>query len=108
MRTTMLSLVAAAACLPFAVGCSQNSQVVRGQQPEFAPPAENVIYGDEYGDEDCDECDRHGRHGRGCHCRKCRPYCVPNDLVYPPPGDAPAVVQYPYYTVKGPDCFFHK
>lgn len=106
MRSALLTLVAAAACLPFAVGCSQNSQVVRGQQPEYGPPAENVIYGD-YCEDDGDECDSRC-HRRGCRCCKCRPYCIPNDLVYPPPGDAPAIVQYPYYTVKGPDCFFHK
>jgi hypothetical protein len=93
MRTTMLWLVAVAACLPFAVGCSQNSQVVRGQQPDYCPP----MYGGEY-------CDDGGWCNGWCNCQ---PYCVPNDLVYPPPGDMPAIVQYPYYTNKGPDCFFH-
>jgi hypothetical protein len=93
MRTTMLSLTAAAACLTLAVGCSQNSQVVRSQGPA-------IVESGDYCDE-CDECD-----GRGC--RHCTPYRVPGDLVYPPPGDQPAIVQYPYYTNKGPDCFFHK
>lgn len=131
--------------LPFAVGCSQNSKIVRGQGPEYGPVPAQAMNGD--GDEgDCDfeegdECDETGRpcrrerrcraHGaRGCHrcfggngcqgcnggCDECgclfghggRPYCVPNDLVYPPPGDMPGIVQYPYYTNKGPDCFFHR
>ena len=43
--------------------------------------------------------------GRGCGMC-CRPFHVPRDLVYPPAGDVPAIVQYPYYTCKGPDCFF--
>jgi hypothetical protein len=101
MRATMLSLAAAAACLTFAVGCSQNSHVVRGQQPEYGTP---VVSGDYCEIDDDSNC----RHGHGCHCSMCQPYCVPNDLVYPPPGDQPAIVQYPYYTTKGPDCFFHQ
>ena len=35
-------------------------------------------------------------------------YVVPQGLNYPPPNAMPGVVQYPYYTVKGPDCFFHQ
>lgn len=35
-------------------------------------------------------------------------YKEPRDLRYPPVGDVPAVVQYPYYTFKGPDDFFHQ
>jgi hypothetical protein len=97
----MYSLVAAAACLG-TVGCSQNTQLVRGQQPEYCPPGAGAYNGD-YCEEDCD---RHC-HGPNCCCCQCRPYCIPNDLVYPPPGDQPAIVQYPYYTCKGPDCFFH-
>ena len=33
-------------------------------------------------------------------------YSQPAGLVYPPAHQPPAVVQYPYYTVKGPDDFF--
>lgn len=33
-------------------------------------------------------------------------YSEPTGLVYPPANQPPAVVQYPYYTVKGPDDFF--
>lgn len=35
-------------------------------------------------------------------------YWAPNDLAYPPANALPGVVQYPYYTLKGPDCFFRK
>lgn len=136
MRTTMLSLAAAIACLPFATGCSQSSKVVRGQGPEYGPITASAMYeeGDGDADFDCDDddgyyCDESGRpcargrhcrcHGgcHGCHgcchggCDECcfggTPYCVPRDLAYPPPGDMPGIVQYPYYTSKGPDCFFH-
>lgn len=34
-------------------------------------------------------------------------YVEPSCLQYPTQPDVPAVVQYPYYTLKGPDCFFH-
>lgn len=33
-------------------------------------------------------------------------YEPPEDLVYPPQNQPAAVVQYPYYTLKGPDDFF--
>lgn len=36
-------------------------------------------------------------------------YKVPENLVYPSPSPTPAgMTMYPYYTLKGPDCFFHK
>ncbi|MEO1996375.1 MAG: hypothetical protein ABGZ17_13990 [Planctomycetaceae bacterium] len=35
-------------------------------------------------------------------------YDAPQNLVYPPKNTPPAVVQYPYYTVKGPTDFFYK
>lgn len=35
-------------------------------------------------------------------------YKEPRDLRYPPVGDKLGVVQYPYYTFKGPDDFFLK
>jgi hypothetical protein len=37
----------------------------------------------------------------------CTPYHIPHDLSYPSAGDQFGVVQYPYYTHKGPDCFFY-
>jgi hypothetical protein len=36
-------------------------------------------------------------------------YKVPANLVYPNPSPTPAgMTMYPYYTHKGPDCFFHQ
>jgi hypothetical protein len=34
-------------------------------------------------------------------------YTPPTDLRYPDPNQPPAVMQYPYYTVKGPTDFFY-
>ena len=112
MRTMLLSVAAAALLLPLCVGCSSHrGQVARGQ----APSGNYVTaYGDEVTDDPCDEsCRRPCRvcHGRGCLC--CRPYCIPGNLSYPPDGSnafggayPQAIVQYPYYTCKGPDDFF--
>jgi len=104
MRTTMFSVAAAAALLPLFVGCSsQRSQVARAQGPSGQYV---TAYGEEVCEDDCYDHRHRCRfcHGRGCsHC--CRPYHVPTDLSYPPPSPM-AIVQYPYYTCKGPDCFF--
>lgn len=35
-------------------------------------------------------------------------YKVPKNLTYPAANQMPAVIQYPYYTCKGPDCFFYQ
>jgi hypothetical protein len=107
MRSSILSIVAAAALVPLFVGCSsQKAQVARGQ----APAGQNVTaYGDEICDEDgyAQSSRRHlCRHCGGRGCGFCRPYHVPRDLSYPPQAGLPATVQYPYYTCKGPDCFF--
>lgn len=103
MKTFVLPLFAAA-LLSLGVGCSTSSQVVRSQGPSGP-----VVYGDcEYCPEDCGP---YGGHG----CFGCPPYNIPRDLAYPPGtmggggfGAMPAIVQYPYYTCKGPDCFFHQ
>jgi hypothetical protein len=82
--------------LALATGCTQNSQVVRGQNAGAYPMASG-----EYCMDDCEYCSDGS-------CSHCQPYCIPGDLVYPPPNDMPGIVQYPYYTHKGPDCFFHQ
>lgn len=63
-----------------------------------------------------DECSDEGRcflH-RYCPCTNYQypthvhtfSYYPPKDLRYPQPNTPAAVIQYPYYTVKGPDDFF--
>lgn len=109
MRTMILSVAAATALLTLCVGCgSQRAQVARGQGPAGTYA---TAYGDPICDDECEvqkvKCRRCSCKGRGCSkcCGGCKPYCVPRDLSYPQAGP-PAIVQYPYYTCKGPDCFF--
>ena len=45
----------------------------------------------------------HGHHPTHYHWFS---YEQPRNLVYPPANQPAAVIQYPYYTVKGPDDFF--
>jgi hypothetical protein len=45
----------------------------------------------------------HGHHPTHYHWFS---YEQPRNLVYPPANTPAAVVQYPYYTLKGPDDFF--
>jgi hypothetical protein len=113
MRGTILSIAAAAALLPGLFGCSsQSSQVARGQAPAAAAQQSTGTNVNAYGEECDPNCfDESGRcrHCRGLGCCYCRPYRVPKNLVYPPGGVDGAfggIVQYPYYTCKGPDCFF--
>src|SRR5262249_27644034 len=102
MRKMLLAM--AVVVVPLATGCCENSQTVRGQSPSYGPMTGDMC--DVYGNacQDPARC----RPGRGCKGAACRPYCVPSDSVYPAPWDGPAIVQYPYYTCKGPDCFFRK
>lgn len=95
-------LLGAALLLPLSVGCSKSSQMVRGQSPadmgQYSPnPCPSPYGGDSY-----DPCDPFCRGGRQPRVN----YWTPQDLSYPQ-GQQPAIVQYPYYTLKGPDCFFH-
>lgn len=114
MRTIIQSIAAATILMPVLAGCCCNekksSEVARAQGPV-------AVSGDACYD-DCDDqnCEKPKKKRckfcRGLGCGKCcRPYRVPNGLSYPPDtystgGQMPAVVQYPYYTCKGPDCFF--
>jgi hypothetical protein len=107
MRKGILWTVTAAAALPWIVGCSHHPNIVRGQSPAEGPGQPTVVgtydptcppgYGPACPPGHCPWAD--------CYDFK---YREPRDLVYPPPNAAPPVVQYPYYTCKGPDCFFHQ
>lgn len=108
MRATILSAAAAAALLVLFSGCcscgQNSSDVARGQSPATATAS-----GDEWCEDDCDDAGN-CRHCWGQGCCHCRPYRVPRDLRYPPQANFAAgsagIIQYPYYTCKGPDCFF--
>jgi hypothetical protein len=113
--------------LPLAVGCSTGSQVIRSQSPEHS--SEYCPNGNcQHDPSTCLHCQRNARRNAlgggglgGCFGDCCNgaitgvgtPGCfdcywgnVPP--TYPPQGAMPGVVQYPYYTSKGPDCFFHQ
>jgi hypothetical protein len=111
MRQTILALVAIV-LVPFAVGCSQNSQIVRGQAPAESQAWASAANGEEAecDDPNCPHCRKRSwcERCRSHCCCHCEPYCIPCDVSFPPAGDLPGIVQYPYYTNKGPDCFFHK
>ena len=88
-------------------GCCQSNPIARGQNPGYSDPQACEQYGEGY----CpgDECGPYGRR-RGRNCDDC---CPPHNfgkhkLYYPDQNALPGMVQYPYYTVKGPDCFFHQ
>jgi hypothetical protein len=121
---------------PLCAGCATNSDVIRAQSPagpesamayqQGAPMQGPMMQGGpmqagpmqpggEYGGA-CPEC---GCQDGTCGHRCCLPrhhlwshYCPPQNclhpdpLVYPPNPTPGAVVQYPYYTCKGPDDFF--
>jgi hypothetical protein len=126
MRATIHSVAAGATLLLLFTGCCSNCQkrtqaslgqnqslVARSQSPSdttatasSTSSSTTTKTAEEWCEEDC--FDEHGRcrfcWGHGC-CH-CRPYCIPTNLRYPPEGELPGIVQYPYYTCKGPDCFF--
>ncbi len=75
---------------------------------------DSAVYGGPYIGPECDECDGGPHAGLGCP-HEWHPthnlwyqYDHPQGLVYPADNTPAAVVQYPYYTCKGPDCYFHK
>lgn len=115
MRATILSAAAGAALLLLFTGCcnsqkqsdvarnEKQAQIARSQSPAGTTPAAS---GDEYCDEDCFDEAGNCRHCQGHGCCHCRGYRIPRHMVYPPQGELPGIVQYPYYTCKGPDCFF--
>lgn len=116
MRKVILWSVATMA-LPLCVGCGQNSQIVRGQAPveeRLSPaPQSGAMSNSAALDPNCPP-DLGGAGGFGEN-----PYLPPaykrGTACFPPTSynvypqeQPPAVIQYPYYTTKGPDCFFLK
>jgi len=74
---------------------------VRGQAPteaQFTPANHTTMH-------DGDHEPRGAFHGGHYHTFE---YDVPDNLSYPPANQPPAIVQYPYYTLRGPTDFFQK
>ncbi|GAB4152920.1 MAG: hypothetical protein Tsb009_29040 [Planctomycetaceae bacterium] len=96
---SLKSMLGLAACvlMAFSVGCSSSNGTFRAQNPAYGPMQEV-----HYGPAGCDDC------GKGWYPthRHTYDYKAPQGLVYPPANQPAAVIQYPYYTLKGPDDFF--
>lgn len=108
--------VTAGLLLATMVGCrSPLDSLIRPQSPEpqgdgysNAMPVSHtgaIVYGDGgqeiYG---CPgQCEDAGRRAKWDHRWS---YVPPQNLSYPAPNQPGAVVQYPYYTLKGPSDFF--
>jgi hypothetical protein len=117
-------------------GCASDTGIVRAQAPGEGPPPQGaVVYGTPQNpcpqcgstDGTCAHCclglgyEPHHRvwshysqpdaatclDGYGCCHLGCpTPFGDHGPLVYPPNPTPGAIVQYPYYTCKGPDDFF--
>ena len=74
------------------------------------PTGDCHAYGGGFGGGYCDQPWMHdGGYGYGKYPnhRHSYSYKRPKNLVYPPANTPAAVVQYPYYTTKGPSDFFY-
>jgi len=110
MNAKLIWGIAAALLMPLAFGCTQGPGLVRGQSPvgeEHVGQSCQTCGGQ--GGVGCSDCDTDDDDGDGGH----HPthyhwfsYEQPRNLVYPQANQPAAVVQYPYYTVKGPSDFF--
>lgn len=112
----------------FVTGCASSTPTMRAQSPQTG-------YGSPSGgppmNHDCPMCQPGEVHGQSFVCPpnghgQCSPNCqgagcnlpfhpvhrnfhtyhAPQNLMYPPENSAPAQVQYPYYTFRGPTDFF--
>lgn len=118
--------------LPLSVGCSTGNSVVRGQNPDEIPGGGVVqaSHSQAFGTKSnqvvpishtvassptmmyCppENCPDQSCLGKPCwpHHKHYHSYAAPQNLMYPPANSPAALVQYPYYTVKGPSDFFMK
>lgn len=136
MAHTKLCALIASLVLPLGVGCMSTQETIRSQSPGGGAAVQPAggFYGNTAGPVyhaggcggACDRCstcgDCEGRCGhrlRDIHDLRNGPggawypthhhwhsYEAPRNLQYPASNVPPAVVVYPYYTVKGPDDFF--
>ena len=101
MKTRIALGLAVCLSVSLAIGCQNPRGIVRGQAPtdaQFAPTQNGVM---NYGGQQ----PQGGFRGGDYHTFE---YRVPEGLSYPPANQPPAVVQYPYYTLRGPTDFFQK
>lgn len=123
MATRLLCGMAAFALVSCTTGCTSPAQTFRGQTP--ANGVQNANYNGPRSmpvtpAQHCETCPQHGAacNGNGCYGgfgmmnvpfhpvhRNYYNVDMPRDLRYPAQNTS-AVVQYPYYTTKGPSDFF--
>lgn len=123
MRLMSIQVVAATLVIGLMAGCASSPAVMRAQSPDGNPDGpygavQQVNHSgssDYYYNMGMDPMAQGYCGPDGCGHEFCAPpscyrfqYRVPQGLNYPPPNAMPGMVQYPYYTVKGPDCFFHQ
>lgn len=123
MNSRLSALLLSGAIGILATGCASSTPTFRGQ----SPPASFASWGGGHGHGDnCPMCQANGQgvvcppSGHGCDPNGCmnlpfhpvhrnfHTYSHPQDLMYPPENAAPAMYQYPYYTLRGPTDFFMK
>ena len=121
MNAKWICAAVVAAVLPLSVGCS-SSPVVRGQSPAMPIGSSYEMSGAMMSQGQacpgcpggCPGCQPGSHHGHRTgialkpeHWMKME-YKVPKHLSYPQENFPAPVVQYPYYTHKGPSDFFMK
>jgi len=110
MKSRAAALLLSGAIGLVAAGCASATPTLRGQSPDYGhstwgagecPPSGNCHTG-------------HCHSGAGCNLpfhpvhRNFHTYSKPEGLMYPAENTAPALYQYPYYTLRGPTDFFMK
>ena len=104
MKFRVAISVTACLVISMAIGCQTPSDVYRSQTPGeayYAPASDSDTVTEEWVQQQ-----PRGQF-RGGHYHTFD-YRVPRNLRYPPANQPPAVVQYPYYTLRSPTDFFMK
>jgi hypothetical protein len=124
MEHASIKVAVAGLVLVLMSGCASGTGLTRAQSPDVArtQPRGRAIQQVNYNNSQYYDAMQMDPNAQAVNCAPdsfghdfCAPptssrfqYVVPQGLNYPQPNAMPGVVQYPYYTVKGPDCFFHQ
>lgn len=135
MRYRAVAVLLSGAIGVLVTGCASSTPTMRAQSPQGHPGSwsDGPVMNDGcpmcqssmgMGNGQCESCGpRRGSHGQRCapNCqgagcnlpfhpvhRNFHTYTAPQNMMRPPENAAPAQVQYPYYTFRGPTDFFMK
>ena len=136
MHLRIMTVLLSGAIGVLVTGCASTTPVMRGQSPQASftswnsgpvmadgcPMCQSSTGpgGEMMHAPNCDSyaqsqhCHSGNCQGAGCNLpfhpvhRNFHNYHAPQGLMYPPENSAPALVQYPYYTLRGPTDFFMK